>query len=1139
MSPDACDSAEGTDTTNGHSFGDHKNTVTAPSDGAIARYQQVPDCFPSLHEAAFLAETLIIRDGSQDAGGYGAVEVPSSTQFAHRWLADLMNRLASGLRTCKERDDPQLLDDVVSGYLDAELHCAAGQPEWVQLQINHAIALVRRFENSGQEQDLDEAIKRKQDILSRITENDSDYWRLLNNLGNALTTRFELRGYGKDLDEAIRYHGDALLAIPTEDPDRCLLLNNLGGALWTRFEHRGNAPDLDAAIQYLHSALLLTPAGHPNRSVSLNNVATALTTRFELRGDPNDLDEAIRYHRDVLLLRPIGCPDHSVYLNNLATALKARFRHRGDEHDLEEVIQCHRDALLLRPIGHPQRSESLHNLAGALRTRFSERGDMDDLDEAIQCHHDALSLTSSGHTNRSASLTSLATSLSTRFEQRGDVKDLEKALEYHRGALLLRPAGHPYRSTSLSNLAITLSRLPKWRAFDEAIRYHYNALSLKPIGHPDRPRLLSNLALAAGDRFYGRGNWNDLGEAIQLHRDALSLAPGRLATSTGLAIFLGERFEHQGDRKDVDEALQICRLAGARALPGHPNQLPIYRTLAKLYLALWNAHHIDTHFQNAMDHYKAAADVESAGLLPRLNSCLVWVCDGEKHGHGSTLEAYEKLLQLLDVHVSAAASISDRHQTMKHFPVSLAVDAASCALRRGDVPHGLELLEQGRVLLWNQMVRFRTALDDLPSRDNHAAALAQRFRELSFLLSRQPTGERSTGDTSAATVEAEARRYRHLVNDWNKVITEIRTLDGFSRFLLPPLFSDLQEAACEGPVIVLVASKFSCDAIIVLHDEPPVHIALATDLQKLEKLAGRLRKQTFVSREPNKNVIIEVLRELWTTVVSLVVSKLERFVDRGSRIWWCPTSIFTLFPLHAAGGYQKGAPRSVAELYVSSYTPSLSALIKARRSKHTTSSPVHFAAIGQALPAERRTPLEMVEKELDEIESHLPPSTSILHKAREFSLDEGRSTPCITELIPGSTSPATAHKTSRNQFKSCLAMRDGPLSLLDIINSDLTTHEFAFLSACKTAVGDLSTPDEVIHLAAGLQFMGVKSVVGTLWRVDDAVAHNLVSKFYKEFCAGDEMDCTRAARALRKAFMLLGQEKVPLEDRIMLIHIGI
>ncbi|KAG1858028.1 hypothetical protein DFJ58DRAFT_613062, partial [Suillus subalutaceus] len=55
---------------------------------------------------------------------------------------------------------------------------------------------------------------------------------------------------------------------------------------------------------------------------------------------------------------------------------------------------------------------------------------------------------------------------------------------------------------------------------------------------------------------------------------------------------------------------------------------------------------------------------------------------------------------------------------------------------------------------------------------------------------------------------------------------------------------------------------------------------------------------------------------------------------------------------------------------------------------------------------------------------------------------------------------------------------------------------FVFLSACETAVSDFKTPDKVIHLAAGLQFAGVKSVVGTLWTVNDSTVQCLVEAFY-------------------------------------------
>ncbi|KAG1747353.1 hypothetical protein EDB19DRAFT_1686905 [Suillus lakei] len=53
-------------------------------------------------------------------------------------------------------------------------------------------------------------------------------------------------------------------------------------------------------------------------------------------------------------------------------------------------------------------------------------------------------------------------------------------------------------------------------------------------------------------------------------------------------------------------------------------------------------------------------------------------------------------------------------------------------------------------------------------------------------------------------------------------------------------------------------------------------------------------------------------------------------------------------------------------------------------------------------------------------------------------------------------------------FESSFAMRDGPLMIKDIIRSHWQNPEFAFLSACRTTVGDKSSLDEVIHLAAAM-----------------------------------------------------------------------
>jgi CHAT domain-containing protein len=78
---------------------------------------------------------------------------------------------------------------------------------------------------------------------------------------------------------------------------------------------------------------------------------------------------------------------------------------------------------------------------------------------------------------------------------------------------------------------------------------------------------------------------------------------------------------------------------------------------------------------------------------------------------------------------------------------------------------------------------------------------------------------------------------------------------------------------------------------------------------------------------------------------------------------------------------------------------------------------------------------------------------------------------------------------SKNPLDSGFMLADGRLKVSQIMHrpdNDNTERSrkamsLAFLSACETAKGDRSTPDEAMHLAATLLFAGFCGVVGTMW----------------------------------------------------------
>jgi len=73
--------------------------------------------------------------------------------------------------------------------------------------------------------------------------------------------------------------------------------------------------------------------------------------------------------------------------------------------------------------------------------------------------------------------------------------------------------------------------------------------------------------------------------------------------------------------------------------------------------------------------------------------------------------------------------------------------------------------------------------------------------------------------------------------------------------------------------------------------------------------------------------------------------------------------------------------------------------------------------------------------------------------------------------------------------------RNGFLRLNDIYNLDLST-DLVVLSACRTGLGKTVRGEGVVGLSSGFMYTGAKSVVASLWKVDDDATAELMRHFY-------------------------------------------
>ncbi|ETW80194.1 hypothetical protein HETIRDRAFT_428431 [Heterobasidion irregulare TC 32-1] len=136
----------------------------------------------------------------------------------------------------------------------------------------------------------------------------------LNNLGNAVRKRFEKTGQVEDLEQAISLHRDSLALCPAPHPYRLAYMNNLACALLTRFDQIGQAEDLEDAISLHRTSLMLSIPQYPHR-----NSRDLEEVHFKYTGQVKDLDEAIMLQREALKSLPEAHPDRCRILHHLAS----------------------------------------------------------------------------------------------------------------------------------------------------------------------------------------------------------------------------------------------------------------------------------------------------------------------------------------------------------------------------------------------------------------------------------------------------------------------------------------------------------------------------------------------------------------------------------------------------------------------------------------------------------------------------------------------------------------------------------------------------------------------------------------------------------------------------------------------------
>jgi CHAT domain-containing protein len=238
-------------------------------------------------------------------------------------------------------------------------------------------------------------------------------------------------------------------------------------------------------------------------------------------------------------------------------------------------------------------------------------------------------------------------------------------------------------------------------------------------------------------------------------------------------------------------------------------------------------------------------------------------------------------------------------------------------------------------------------------------------------------------------------------------------------------------------------------------------------------------------------------------------------------------------PIHAAGLYDESElGHKLSDYVISSYCPTLSSILESSE----PTAPTYFKMLTVSQPsAPGASTIPNTEEEVRRIQ-RIVPNTSIVNLPKEKAtianvLREMKESHWVHLACHGKQCVGKA-------MESGLLLEDGSLLLSTIVRESLPKAEFAFLSACETAMGDETVTEESAHLAAGMLLAGYRGVIATMWSIKDDDAPQVAEDVYKRMFRDGKPNRLEAARALHEAVKNLRESGAGFLSWVPFIHIG-
>ncbi|KAF6750902.1 CHAT domain-containing protein [Ephemerocybe angulata] len=844
---------------------------------------------------------------------------------------------------------------------------------------------------------------------------------------------------------------------------------------------------VEKAMTRLTAIISLQSDLHSDKGNKVAQLGDMYNAHFKLYGKTEDLTVAIKqYDQAAALIPDDDLEKKAEYLSILGSHLQKKFQLFGDKNDVLRAIQACKDAVDLQYRADGSDNANLkkalaqHALGALLKKKFADYfDDPNDIDGAIDCFNEAKRFTPYGHRANQIIFSDLCHShvLKSKYHSMKNdipaaVLDIETAIEQYNRTLPEPGPDHPGYAMILDAKCMAYAK-------------HHKLVKVQ--GNPSKHTPDIHEAIRAGEMAAEHGKETPQECAYLLN--------------------LGKAYWYS-----YEESRQAAPSAdGASSLT------------------------------KAVDCFHHAAQCDTADKMVRFKAARNWAkLEGEKLVLATkkdptvTLRAYEYCIILLAEIAGQEIPIHEQYRRLERIQ-KVVHQATAAAITHDRLDKAVEFFEEGRSVIWRHYFKHDVVMQALKEKDPEKAKEYSLFldklrshaadAESSTTYFKATVGDKDAQDNSSPGFMGRlAARASALVT---KAKNAIKGLMGFEFFGMYKKLSILDNAAENGPIILINLCDEQCDALIIQWKKPVVRVNLpAMNNTKAEELQKDLRvllgEGTSHARGPliargikpalsvdttlRENSMETILKELWITVVGPVVKALDKSYNKKSplsHIFWCSSGHLAFLPLHAAGDYAFKDPKSkevriLPSLFHSSYIPNIFAMLR-RHNGDDSGSKFQLLAVAQS-NTPNQLPLPQTIPEVDHLKNH--------SVAKDFSTvlknEEGSVERVKEELLKSQWAHFACHGVQDrvDGLKSALLLEGGnKLTLKDLVDLKIPLAEFAFLSACQSAKGDITLPEEHIHLAAGMIVAGYQGVVATMWSIKDEDGLSIAKAVYDKLFA--------------------------------------